>query len=112
MTHRKRGNVKLINYYRGIGTPFDCVIHGTIYMTYTEWYQVKKWLLRCTKPFQYYDDGQFRKSIFLKDITIGTHKYGEHGFCANIRVTPTEYLVKKYHLNGYKRGNYQIVVTP
>jgi len=100
--------MKLTNYYRGMATCFDCVIHGTIYMTKNEWSDVYNWFSRVRKPFMYYDDGSFRKNIFFDDVKkmIETKR----GWVLNIRVTPTEHLVKRYNLKNYKRGNYQIFI--
>ncbi len=102
----RKENMRIINYKRGYNNTFNCSIHGTIEMTLREWEIALAWLKRSTKPFQYYDDGRFRKNIFLEDIqrTIKTPK----SMLLNIRTTPTESLVKKYKLQGYKQGNYQL----
>ena len=98
--------MKLINYKRGYNNTFNCSIHGTIEMTYKEWKEVFRRLKRSINPFKYYDDGRFYKRIFFEDIQRAI--ITKRARYINIRVALTSWIVKKYGLTNYKRGNYKL----
>lgn len=100
--------MKLINYKRGYNNTFDCVIHGTIYMNEAQWDMVLSYLMTGTR-LDYYGSDMLKK-LLTEDI----HRkiMTKRGYLINIRGTATELIVKKWNLNNYKKGNYQLHITP
>jgi hypothetical protein len=106
--------MKLINYYRGNGTPFDCVIHGTIKMNREEFDKIVEYLFHSKDWWYQAYTEDFAKEMLQDDLArryfIKNSKGSVQGFFINIRVNPTEAIVKHFGLKGYKRGNYQLEV--
>lgn len=90
------------NYKRGNALyAFDCVIYGHIEMTWREWLDASRYLLRA-------------KCLSYKDDIIRTDKYLETSkkwTWRNVRVNATERLFKHYNLPRYKRQNYAIKIA-
>lgn len=101
--------MKLVNYKRWHNW-FDCVIHGTIYVTNSEWSDIIHYISDNRKQLDPYG-GNSGYQMFLADTKRVVHTK-THDFY-NIRVTATGMLRKKYpfQMANYKRGNYQIAVS-
>jgi hypothetical protein len=101
--------MKLTNYRRGYNPLFECSIHGTIYMTRTEYDELVPHLY-----YKYSDSTHATdKELLSKDLSnrqklFKNNKYV--GFRINLGVTLTVLIVKRYELKGYKLGNYQLQV--
>lgn len=102
--------MKLVNYKRHHYW-FECVIHGTIYMTNNEWSEAIHYISKNHKKLDPYGGNSFYE-MFLADTKRVVHskKYDYY----NVRVNATEMLVgsrrRMFSLANYKRGNYQIAV--
>ena len=103
--------MKLVNYKRGYNERFDCSIHGTIYMTHSEWDKSFAYLKRYAKRMKDFNLTLYSHYLDLVKTDSQRQIQTVGGFIINIRVTATELLVERYNLTNYKRGNYQINVS-
>lgn len=96
--------MKLINYNYGYNNTFNCSIHGKIIVSHNEWQKILKYLFNPSVTKDNFYRKILRDDIFREIQT-------KEGHLLNIRVTATEQIVKKFNLNGYKRGNYTFFIT-
>lgn len=100
--------MKLVNYKRGYNDLFNCSIHGTIYMNNMEWGEVYRYIQNNKTLLDKYDPVFYWK-LFADDCE--RTQANSHGYCINIRVRATEAIARKYKLNNYKLGNYQLCIV-
>lgn len=106
--------MKIINYKYGWREQFQCVIHGRIVMSRTEWIlEVLPYLRRSSVIKRINRSAGWYSLGFLRD-DIKRSYLTKQGVLLNIRVSPTEAVVKRFKPAGmkYKRGNYEILITP
>ncbi len=106
--------MKLINYKRGYNNTFGCSIHGTIKMERSKFDEVVAFLYRTRRWCDNTYDLNYWKRILSDDLAnrVDIKKNGMVvSFLVNVRVSATEAIAKKWELDNYKLGNYQLLVT-